>query len=66
MIWFVLCVLVPGCVQAWAGGIECVAGCGTGFDAGLATGTKLYEPLESRLTKTATAICEHEGQKIVK
>lgn len=67
MIWFVLCVLVPGCVQAWAGGIECVAGCGTGFDAGLARGTKLYEPFGIAFDQNGNSyICEHEGQKIVK
>jgi DNA-binding beta-propeller fold protein YncE len=67
MIWFLSCVLVPGCVQALTVRIECVAGCGAGFDSGLAKGAKLNEPFGIAFDEVGNGyICEHEGQKIIK
>jgi hypothetical protein len=66
-VWFVLFVLVIGCVQAWTARIECVAGCGAGFESGFAKGAKLNEPFGIAFDQDGNGyICEHEGQKIIK
>src|SRR6266436_3046358 len=63
MTWFLSCVLVPGCVQALTVRIECVAGCGAGFDSVLVKGAKLNESFGIAFDEVGNGyICEHEGQ----
>jgi sugar lactone lactonase YvrE len=65
--WLVSLLLLSTCLQARAAQIECIAGCGTGSDAGSAKGAKLHEPFGVAFDQKGDGyICEHEGQKIIK
>jgi hypothetical protein len=67
MTWVVSFLFASTCLQARAAKIECIAGCGTGFDVGSAKGARLNEPFGVAFDQKGDGyICEHEGQKIIK